>query len=130
MNISSVGNYTFPSIGQAISISQSGRLSVPVSQSSYIYSHFKHISGVPAQKGESGVNIDKLKIIDTLIEQISRMKKQPEPAIDMKETDGDKNINSLIEQYQNQVRKIHSESANTLYPQAAPLTGMIFSIAA
>ena len=129
MNIGAVPYNTFPSIGQAISMSQSGRVSVPVSQSSYIYSQFKHVSGVPAPDGVSGVNINKLKIIDTLIEQISKMKKQPEPLFDVKEQDGEDRFNALIEKYQDQIRKIQTEGAKSPYPPAAPLIGAIFSIA-
>jgi len=128
MNIGSIPYQAFPSIGYAISVSQGGRMSVPVPPSSYIYSQFKHISGVPAPEGVSGVNINKLKIIDTLIEQISKMKKQPEPLIDMKEQAGEKQINSLIEHYQSQIRKIQTESAKSPYPPQTPLLGAVFSI--
>ena len=129
MNIGSVPYYTFPSIGQAISISQSGRMSVPVSPSSFIYSQFKHISGVPAPDGISGVSINKLKILDTLIEQINKLKKQIEPPVDMKMEEGDLRLGGLIDQFQNQVRKIHTEGAKGLYPPAAPEIGAVFNIA-
>jgi hypothetical protein len=131
MNIESIPYQTFPSIGYAISASQGGRMSVPVSPSSYIYSQFKHISGVPAPEGVSGVNINKLKIIDTLIEQISRMKKQPEPSfnIDTEEQNSEMQINALIEQYHDQVRTIQASNASNPYAQIAPFTGAIFSIA-
>jgi len=129
MNIGSVPNYTFPSIGQAISMSQSGRVSVPVSQSTLIYSQFKHISGVPAPDGVSGVSINKLKILDTLIDQISRMKKEPDPQMDIKMQDSEAKFNHLIEHYQNQVRQIQADGAKTLYPPAVPLIGAVFNIA-
>jgi len=129
MDIGSVPYYTFPSIGQAISMSQTGRMSVPVSPSSFIYSQFKHISGVPAPDGMSGVSINKLKILDTLIDQISKMKKQPEPKIDIKMDDSDTQFNSLIEKYQDQIRKIQAAGAKSLYPPAAPIVGAIFNIA-
>ena len=129
MNIGVVPNYSFPSIGQAISMSQGGRMSVPVSPSSYIYSHFKHVSGVPAPEGVSGVNINKLKIIDALIEQISRMKKQPEPLFNAKEQDGETRISNLIEQYHKQLRKIQTEGAKSPYLPQTPLIGAVFSIA-
>lgn len=129
MNIGSVPAYTFPSIGQAISISQSGRMSVPVSPATFIYSQFKHISGVPAPDGVSGVSINKLKILDTLIGQIDKLKKQPEPQIDLQLQDGDSRLPRLIDQYQNQVRRIHMEGAKGLYPPATPEIGAIFNIA-
>jgi len=128
MNIGSVPYYTFPSIGQAISMSQSGRMSVPVAPSSFIYSQFKHISGVPAPDGMSGVSINKLKILDTLIDQISKLKKQPEPLINMNLQESDPQLNNLIEKYQDQIRKIQAAGAKSLYPPSAPLVGAIFDI--
>jgi hypothetical protein len=122
-------------VGYAITIAQSnGRASVPVSPSAYIYSQFEHVSGVPAPEGVRGVNIDKLKILDTLIGQLSRMKQQPEPAeaFESREIGTDqgneKRINSLIEQYQNQVRTTQAANANNPYAAPAPLIGAIFNI--
>jgi hypothetical protein len=132
MNIGAVPYQAFPSIGYAISVSQGGRMSVPVPQSSYIYSHFKHISGVPAPEGVSGVNINKLKIIDALIEQLSRMKKQqPEPVffgLEQDLPDSEKQMNTLINQFQNQIRTIQTANANNPYAPAAPLIGAVFNI--
>ena len=129
MSIGAVPYHTFPSIGYAITASQSGRMSLPVSASSYIYSHFKHVSGVPAPEGVEGININKLKIIDTLIEQLSRMKNQPEiPEIDNIEKENDKQINALIEHYNSQVRNIQTANTGNPYAPAAPHTGAVFSI--
>ena len=132
MNISDVPYPAFPSVGYAISIAQSnGRASVPVSPSAYIYSQFEHVSGVPAPEGVRGVNIDKLKILDTLIGQLSRMKKEPESfESELMGTDqgNEKRINNLIEQYQNQVRTTQAANANNPYAAPAPLAGAIFSI--
>ena len=131
MNISDIPYPSFPSVGYAITIAQSnGRASVPVSPSAYIYSHFEHVSGVPAPEGVKGVNIDKLKILDTLIGQLSRMKKEPESPSSTIGTDQDneKRINNLIVQYQNQVRTTQTANANNPYAASAPLIGAIFSI--
>ena len=133
MNIGSAASYpAFPSIGYAISVSDSGRMSVPVAPSAYIYSHFKHVSGVPATDGESGVSINRLKIIDTLIEQISRMKQEPDPMVNMQEMDlemeNEARINAMIEQYHSQFQNIQAANANNPYAPASPLTGMVFNI--
>ena len=131
MNIGSAASYpAFPSIGYAISVSDSGRMSVPVEPSAYIYSHFKHVSGVPVTDGENGVSINRLKIIDTLIEQISRLKQEPEPmfsAQDM-EAENEARINQMIEQYHNQFQNIQAANAGNPYAPASPLTGMVFNI--
>ena len=126
MNIGNIPYQAFPSIGYAISLTQSGRMSVPVSPSSYIYSHFKHVSGVPAEEGVRGVNINKLKIIDTLIEQLSRLKKQPESLDGV--VDDEKRMNALINQYQDQIRTLQGSNAGNPYALAAPPVGLVFSV--
>jgi hypothetical protein len=135
MNISDIPYPAFPSLGYAISIAQSnGRASIPVSPSTYIYSHFEHISGVPAPEGVKGVNIDKLKILDTLIGQLARMKQQTESPESFEvmaigpDQGNEQRINSLIEQYQNQIRTTQTANANNPYAAPAPLLGAIFSI--
>jgi len=137
MDIGSIASYhAFPTIEYAINASQSSvsqgvKASLPVAPSAAIYAHFKHISGVPAPDGVQGVNINKLKIIDTLIEQISKMKKQPDfqdvqPLTDMGGQNDEKRINALIDKFQGQIRQ--AVNANGPYTPAAPLTGAIFNI--
>ena len=123
MNVGTVPSNTFPSIF-AISAAQGSRVAVPVSPSAYIYSHFKHVSGVPATDGETGVNINKLKIIDTLIEQLSKMKKEPD-LIDSK-GDEEKRMNSLLEK----VRTVQAANAKNPFAPAVPHIGTIFNLSA
>ena len=128
MNIGSVPYHAFPSMGYAISISQSGRVSLPVSSSSLIYAQFKHVSGVPAPEGVGGVNINKLKIIDTLVEQLARMKQEPEPLPGGQELDWESRVSAMIDQYQNQVRNVRAANADNPYVLADPLIGAVFNI--
>jgi len=126
MSIGAISSNSIPSIGYAITASMGGRTSLPVSPSMVIYSHFKHVSGIPAPEGTKGVNISKLKILDTLIEQLSKMKSQPVAQINMNESD-EKRINALIDQYQKQIK---AAQAAPIYTPAAPVTGALFNIAA
>ena len=133
MNIGAIPSYAFPTVEYAITASQSAgsqstRASLPVSPSSAIYAHFKHVSGVPAPDGVSGVNINKLKIIDTLIEQLSKLKRQEEVAAEEVKQDEEKRINTLIDSYHNQIRTIQASNANNPYAPAASFTGALFSI--
>ena len=128
MSIGTVPYHAFPSIGYALSASSGGRMSLPVSPSSYIYSHFKHVSGVPAPEGVRGVNINRLKILDTIIEQLARMKKQPEPFFTEQGQDSEQRINALIEQYEQQIRTVQAANAAVPFGPAAPATGAIFSL--
>ena len=127
MSIGAVSNNAFPSFGYAITASKSGRMSLPVSPGLVIYSHFKHVSGTPAPEGTSGVNISKLKLLDTLIEQLSRMKKQPAADLGIVDESDEKRINILIEQYQKQIKTAQSAP---VYTPAAPATGALFNLTA
>jgi hypothetical protein len=110
-------------------------MSLPVSPSAYIYSHFRHVSGIPAPEGVQGVTITKLKILDALIEQLTRMKKQPEPSWGAAGETSEERINALIEQYENQIRAAKAAGAAVPYSPAAsaaspaPL-GAVFSLTA
>ncbi|MCL2044160.1 MAG: hypothetical protein FWG89_08480 [Treponema sp.] len=128
MNIESFNSVPSISIGYAINASQTGRASLPVSQSAYIYSHFKHVSGVPAPDGVEGVSINRLKILDTLIEQISKMKRDIEPLFDLQGQENDYNINNLINQYHTQIRDLQAANTNNPYATTAPLLGAVFNI--
>jgi len=125
MSIGSIPHQAFPSVGYALSAG-SGRMSLPVAPGMVIYSHFRHVSGTPAPEGTQGVNISKLKILDTLIEQLSKMKKQSVDFGAVNETD-EKRVNALIEQYQKQIK---AAQAVSIYTPAAPATGALFNIAA
>jgi len=128
MTIGGIPYNTFPSIGYAMSAARGGRMSLPVSPSVYIYSHFKHVTGVPAPEGTQGINISRLKILDTLIEQLARMKKQPSEYFGESGEDAEKRINILIEQYQKQIQAIQAASAP--FVSNAPAAGALFSISA
>jgi hypothetical protein len=110
-------------------------MSLPVSPAAYIYSHFRHVSGIPAPEGVQGVTINKLKILDTLIEQLTRMKKQPEPSWGAAGETSEERINALIEQYENQIRAAQAAGAAAPYsPAASPASaaplGAVFSLVA
>lgn len=56
-------------------ISGTGSLAVPVSPSAVIYTQFNHIQGIAARSGQEGIPVSRLKILNTLIEQLVRMNK-------------------------------------------------------
>jgi hypothetical protein len=127
MNIGAIPNNTFPSIGYAISASQGGKMSLPVAPGLVIYSHFKHVSGTPAPEGTQGVNISKLKILNTMIEQLSKMKSQSSVDMGVIDESDEKRINALIDQYQKQIK---AAQAVSMYTPTAPAAGTLFSISA
>jgi hypothetical protein len=119
-----------PTFGFAVNASQGGRMSLPVSDASYIYSHFRHVSGVPAPEGTRGIAITKLKILDVLIEQLGEIKKKPD--IDIGGINpSDRRVDTMIRQYEDQIRTARAVNSVMPYVQApsAP-AGMLFSLTA
>ena len=113
-------NYPVPSVGYAITAAAHGRMSLPVAPSAYIYSHFKHVSGVPAPEGVRGVSISKLKILDALIEQLNRIKEQKVPAFSPRGKMSEEQIDALINQYETQVRQASTAQTAAPYKSASP----------
>jgi len=132
MEIGNMPYQAFPTYGYAISAAAAGRTSLPVSPSMVIYSQFKHVAGTPAPEGTQGVNITRLKVLNTMIEQLEKMKGQTsknenwEEIAAIQETD-EKRINALIEQYH---REIQAAQNTAIYTPASPDTGALFNIAA
>jgi hypothetical protein len=119
-----------PSIGFAISASRSGKTSLPVAPAVYIYSHFRHVSGVPAPEGTRGVTINKLKILDSLIEQLSRLKNQGKTGL-LAGGETEERLDILISQYEQQLRQAQAISAAMPYSTASrAATGVVFNLVA
>jgi hypothetical protein len=119
-----------PSIGFAISASRNGRTSLPVAPAMYIYSHFRHVSGVPAPEGTHGVTISKLKILDSLIEQLGRMKNQGKIDL-LSGGETEDRLDILISQYEQQLRQAQAMSAAMPYSTASQAaTGAVFNLVA
>jgi hypothetical protein len=121
-----------PSIGYAMSARSAalgGRMSLPVAPALYIYSHFRHVSGVPAPEGTRGVTISKLKILDVLIEQLGQVKKQGITSPAGEEIVSDERIDALIEQYEQQIRSSQAASQAAAFA-AAPQAGAVFNLVA
>jgi hypothetical protein len=127
MSIGNIPYHAFPSIGYAMNAASSGKMSLPVAPSQVIYSHFKHVSGTPAPEGTTGVNISKLQILNTLIEQLNRMKSQTPANPGIISEQDEKRINALIEQYQKQIKAAQNVG---VYAPVAPVTGALFNITA
>jgi hypothetical protein len=114
------------------SISAGSRNSVPVEPGQYVYSQFKYVAGIPARGGQQGVSVDKLRILNNLIDQLVSLKqKNVEPKQWMpKELNGSQ-IDTLIDQYQKQIRTATATAETLLYKPAMPQTsGAIVNLVA
>ncbi len=83
--------------------SSSGKLYVPVSRSTVMYSHFDHVSGFVAKNGQHGVSISKIQILNTLIDHLSSIKSGKIPSAAKNATP--EQIDSLIDNYQTQIKQ-------------------------
>ena len=130
MSIERIPYNSFPAVDYALSASLGGRVSLPVPPSSYIYSQFRHISGVPAPEGVEGVSVSKLQILDSLIDEIIRLKEQPKPSYSAQNESTEERYNAMVKQFQEQIRQAQAANAATPYHAASPQQGMVLNIAA
>ena len=110
-----------------ISGSAGTKIYVPVSNASLLYSHFDHVQGVAARKGQNGVSISKIQILNTLIDHLSSMKAgtvKPSKATSPEE------IDALIKNYQTQISQTVKMAENSPYILAGnkPEAGVLFSL--
>ena len=120
-----ISNNSLPSIGYAMNAQVNGKISLPVAPSSLIYSHLKHVSGVPAAEGSQAININKLNILDVLIEQMNRIKKTTVAAVN---NHAEHKVDAMIDSFRIQVQQ-----ANTAPPKPYTLaptseTGLLFKL--
>jgi hypothetical protein len=106
-------------------------MSLPVAPSLVIYSHFEHVSGVPAPDGSRGVAISKLKLLDVLIEQLNQIKKQGGKASAAGGPVSEGQIDAMIDNYETQIRQAKAASAAMPYlPSPSAQAGAVFSLVA
>ena len=109
----------------------SGKIYVPVQPGLVKYSQFKHISGIPAGKGQHGVTITKVQILNHLIDQLVTMKKMPQNDLSENITLSDSQVDTLIKDYQAKIQT--SVETAKLNPYALtgqpPQAGILFDIA-
>ncbi|HBG66146.1 MAG TPA: hypothetical protein DDW78_06710 [Treponema sp.] len=101
--------------------STSGRLYVPVKPNVVVYAQLSHVHGTAAKAGQSTVSIDKVHLLNTLIDQLVSMKKNPIAKADVFAL-SDKQQDALIQKYQEQ---IHTAVVLASQPQTYGLAGLI-----
>ena len=116
---------------QSVVKSSSGSLYVPVKPSAVIYSQLNYVHGKAASKGQHGVPLNKVRILNTLISQLVNMKsKSGSLKTDITELSEDQK-DALIKTYQKEIQTAVAQSnmAGT-YGMAGvmPEPGALFSI--
>ncbi len=106
----------------------SGKVSIPVSPAQAIYSQFKHVSGISTQ-GSTAYGVDKLSILNSIIEHLRSMKKPVNEDI-KPETLSDDRINALIEQFSKQLHQSLAQNSAAYHQPTGIVPGSFLSIAA
>ncbi len=113
--------------------SGTGALYVPVTPSAVMYAQFDHIHGIAAPAGENGVSVNRISILNALIEQLVSMKAKDLPDAESIQELSATQQDSLIQEYQRQIQESIAQSqAQGLYGFAGlmPESGSLFSIVA
>ncbi len=108
----------------------SGSLHVPVRNSVALYTQFEHVKGTPAEKGERGVSVSRLRLLNTLIDQLVDMRQSVPDMSQIKVDESD--MDSLIYTYQRQVKNTVSLPFPGTYGLAGlmPQPGSVFDFCA
>jgi transposase len=103
---------------------------VPVLASQALYGNFKHVYGVPQ---ENGVSIDRIKVLDSLIERLASLKR--DPAFAARERTASRGLSNgrldaLIEQYGKELRSALATPLASSYASAPLQAAMVFDLVA
>lgn len=122
-NITNLNPYSY----HVSSSGASGKLFVPVNPSSVIYAQFDHISGIAASEGQQGVSVSKIQILNTLIENLSRIKSNPNTPKTLQVSE--EQADALIKNYQQQIEQaVQATQTAFALNGARPNIGALFSI--
>jgi hypothetical protein len=105
------------------------KLFVPIAPPNYIYSHFKHVSGTLTPEGQKGVSINKLKMLNTLIEQANHTRKTADKLILPTEAK-EETVDALLERYIQTLRSAWTSPALPYQPLMSVPTGLIVNLVA
>jgi len=102
-------------------VSAGGRAYLPVSSNQLIYSHFKYVAGIDAGRGQSGVSIDKLSILNSLIDrlvsakQTSMAEAKANKEVLKRDDVTEAQIDQLIQYYLSEIKRFNSVKTNFGY---------------
>ena len=127
--VSNIGALRSASFTMLFSASSGARTYLPVNANQYVYSQFKYVAGIPVQDG-SGVSLTKLKILNTIIDQLLTTQKSAGAKILPSKEMSDEEISSMAEEYQKELIKELERASEAFYKPPMPETGLVFNIQA
>ena len=102
-------------------VSSGGRAYMSVNANQVIYAHFKYVAGVAAPEGQKGVSLDKLSILNSLIDRLVNAKQMSMAEAKatkevLKQDDSSMaKIDQLIQYYLSEIKRFNNVKANFGY---------------
>ena len=116
---------SIPALDFAANAPANAKVALPVAPSSLVYSHFKHINGIPAPEGSQGVTISKLNILDVLIDQMNQINS---PAARPGPGTPESRLDAMIDSYRDKILEANENKKFLPYtPVPITETGSLFS---
>jgi hypothetical protein len=113
------------------SVSSGGKTFVPVSRSAFGYSQFQYVSGYPVSEGQQGISVNKVMILNSLIDALVNMKqKDITPKVTTTTELSGEQIDTLIKNYQSQIKTVTAAAEALPYKPAMPQTGAVLNLVA
>lgn len=127
--ISNIGTMNAYSYNSAIGGTGSNKIYVPVNPNFVVHAQLEHISGVAAKNNQEGINITKIQILNTLIDQVATATNKSNITKPSKSLNNQE-LNFLISDYHNQINHaISLAESNPFMPgPIAVQNGSLFSI--
>ena len=102
-------------------VSSGGRAYMSVNPNQVLYAHFKYVAGIAAPEGQKGVSLDKLSILNSLIDRLVNAKqmsmaeaKATKEVLKQDDASAAK-IDQLIQYYLAEIKRFNSVKANFGY---------------
>ena len=107
----------------------SSRVALPVDRSLVLYSRYKHVRGVPSFDGEGGLPLDRLRVLDNLIDRLVSLKSGGLYAKDVDELTT-REIDGLIRQYEAELHRAVKQNIQFPQTQARQYAGIVVDLVA
>lgn len=113
---------------QILASTSGQKLNIPVSPAMSPYAQFKHVRGVPDFSQKRAVPVQKLQVLNNIIDSLHKLKSQRK-MIPVKQEDGlsDKAIDAMINQFSSQLHQALTKTP-PVFAGNSSSTGMAFSL--
>lgn len=105
------------------------RMSVPVRPSQTVFAQYRHISGTPASTGQNTVPLSRVRLLNSLIDNLKKMKKDPAYRPELAKTSPER-ADALIQQYASELHMAMKSTPEAFGTLGGSSAGLVFNISA